>query len=571
MIHNVRSHFYQTLIKAAQRCKTHYDPETGRFMQHPVMIDGRRTVPSDGTGWALTLQDPVLAFAYLYKTPGENNPFYKDPETFDLICGAIKAWRDWQYPDGRMEFIKVNGETWGPIYMPWSWYHWLETYILMKDELPEAVRLDWENGLLPGLESYAKQDPERVHNIPVWQAMTVHRAGKVFDRPDWCDAADVLMENACRAQNPDGFWAEYDGPTVGYNMVYTHGLGLYHIHGGKVNVMPAIHKATAFLQASTYPSGAYVDTHEGRRRYHGTDLGPLSPLSNMVGMPAFLLTEGGMEYLSRHLEHFTNGNATMPHIATFLIALDNFTGFTVDEFKGIGGCNHSDFTAIHGKLSVIRKNNNQISLSAYTAPLNRERWAMDRQSFASVWTEDADLLMGSGNSKAQIECSSFIICGENGEVLSAMPTSGQVEPDGSITLEYDGKAVCRIRGEIADNGIMTLRYSAQLKDSGCRWRISLPLRPGLTEEDAPYTVCVRDGSTRISFRGWTVSVRDDCRILCPVRPLNPYVRNGGCDPEDQLLTAMVYPKGEEIAVTFAPEEKMFFDEGSALTADYTAE
>ena len=44
--------------------------------------------------------------------------------------------------------------------------------------------------------------------------------------------ADELIRNACAAQDPDGFWPEHQGPTVGYNIVYLHAFGLYHFHGG---------------------------------------------------------------------------------------------------------------------------------------------------------------------------------------------------------------------------------------------------------------------------------------------------------------------------------------------------
>ena len=140
----IRTVLLKSLIESAKNYRQNFDESTGRFMIYPP--DLKEGDDLSDKGWTVRNQDPVLAYAYLYKTPAENNCFYNDPATLEMILKGVQAWRTWQYPDGTMEFIYSNGERWGPIYMPWSWYHWLETYILLYDDLTAAQREDWETG-----------------------------------------------------------------------------------------------------------------------------------------------------------------------------------------------------------------------------------------------------------------------------------------------------------------------------------------------------------------------------------------------------------------------------------------
>ena len=115
---------------------TRFDPDTGRFMT--------------GDGWAVTSQDIVYPLALLYTMKDEENPYYHDERILDHIVRGADAWRDFQNPDGSVEFIKVDGSTWGPTFMPWSMYHWLECYALVRDVLSPERRARWEEGGSPG-------------------------------------------------------------------------------------------------------------------------------------------------------------------------------------------------------------------------------------------------------------------------------------------------------------------------------------------------------------------------------------------------------------------------------------
>jgi len=543
----VRDFLFNHLIDGAKKCLNRFNSETGRFLDEFYSSPEGMKLSGDGQGWAITNQDVVYAYAYLYKTAGENNPFFNNKDTFALILKSVQAWRDYQYPDMQMEFVKVNGECWGPIYMPWSWYHWLETYILLYADLDEATRTDWERAMMPGFEEFARQDTDFVHNIPVWQAMCLNRAGKFFNRRDWIDAANKLIKNACLAQTPYGYWEEHKGPTAGYHTIYMHALGLYYFHGGEVDVIDAIRRGTAFLQASTYPCGSFVDTHEGRRRYESVHCDTHSPLDNATGAVACVATVAGERYLETHMSHLSNEAPALPHLTAILFADDTKT--PVDSFTGFESFADDELNTVFDKLSILRHNDCQVTLSAYTAPPTENRFGFDRQAFASIWSKNGDLIMGDGNSKNQPEMSTFLISDSAGSPLCYIPTDGRILSDGSLELNYSDFARCRIHRSISDKRI-ELSYCAELSDPSYSWRIALPLRPGFVSGNTPYTVSSCNGSTVIEFSGWRISFKNAFSLISPFRPYNSYVRDCRADLESCLLAVHITPAGSEITVIF---------------------
>ena len=62
---------------------------------------------------------------------------------------------------------------------------------------------------------------------------------QLFDRPEWLRIGTAQILHAVQEQHPHGFWPEGDGPVMGYNLVYTHAIGLDHAFTGDKRVLPA--------------------------------------------------------------------------------------------------------------------------------------------------------------------------------------------------------------------------------------------------------------------------------------------------------------------------------------------
>lgn len=537
MLQDIRDFFFPALYESAKRYLPKQDRTSGRFL-------------APNGGWAITMQDPMLAYAYLYTRPGTD--FYQNPDILRVIVDAAQALLDFRYPDGRMEFIKVDGSTWGPIYMCWTNLHWLLTYELLRDVLLADVKASWEEGLMPALEFFGNQDPKHVHNIPAWQAATAYHAGQIFSRPDWMENGAALLRETAAVQHPDGFWAEHMGPTTGYNNVYIHALGLYRFFSGDNAVLPALSRATCFMQAFTYPDGTGVETIDGRQKYHRASP---SGQTGTTGFPGFLSTTGGVAYIRRQLKCFSRTEVSMPHTATLLWMLETLPdGYTVTD-DGLPDFDAPTLDLHYGSACLTRRAGRQLTLSAYTAPTTTSRWGLDRQSFLSLWTADSAVVIGSGNSKGQLEASSFVFTDTAGRVLEYLPKAGRLLEDTAVELDY-GCAVASIRGTVSPYGTARLCYQAQARYPDVAWHINVPLHPRFEPELLDITVGGDGaGHTVIRYSGVELTFAGRYELRLPSRPFNPYETQGISAVDDYIAMLSVYPTDGAVCLTITPQDR----------------
>jgi hypothetical protein len=528
MLEQIKKHFFDALVRSANNYLNTFDSKSGRFLENG--------------GWAVTLQDAVLAYAYLYTTEKEGNPFYKDEKIYNVILKGIQALRNFQYPDGQFEFIKTDGSKWGPIYMPWTFYHWLETYEIMKNYLPDDVRCDWGTGLIPAFISFSRRDNKHLHNIPLWDSMSLHRAGIIFNNEDWKKHADVLFQKATEKQHPDGYWEEHGGPTVSYNRVYMHAMGLYKFHGGRINVTETLRKSAMFHQAFTYPDGSSVETIDGRVKYRKTE-----KIRSTTGLTGLLATSAGVSYIHAFLNFFSQDRISLPHTTSLLIMLDNINEDFIDKFAGYENFANDKLELLHGQGSIIRKNNRQVVLSSYTAPFSESRWALDRQSFISVWDKNISLILGSGNSKYQPDHSSFVICGKDGRIISYMPVSARHISLNEVELLYYG-ARCTIKAQIDDSGAILITYCAQKAEDILSWYINVPLKAQFISSVAELKEYKQDDKNVIEFSGIRLSFSEDYRITAPSFPFNPYAIDSSAGIDEAIAVLTIYPKKDSISI-----------------------
>ncbi len=371
-----------------------FDEASGRFLT--------------GGGWAVTNQMLVYPLALLYTTESPVNPYFRDESILHYIRRGGDAWRDFQNPDGTVEFIKVDGSTWGAHYDCWSMYHWLETYSLVRDGLGDERKARWEEGLnlaYTGIDALLKRSG--VHNIPTWHAQALYRAGQVFNRPDWMETGRHMIYRAVEEQTPQGYWLEHLGPTTSYNLVYVHAIGLYHRHSGDEGVLDCIRRGTEFHIRYTDPDGRPVETIDGRVKYHEA--------VSATGLAAFSLSPRGRRYVRLLVENMLTERAArrepevtyiktggsikiaaaqyglVPHIASAYIHHQDGPEEEIPQNR--------DEYAIDdpGHALIRRKGDWFCCLSGFVCPpAEGNRWGMDRQAFVSVWNKAAGLIIGGG-------------------------------------------------------------------------------------------------------------------------------------------------------------------------------
>ena len=131
------------------------------------------------------------------------------------------------------------------------------------------------------------------------------------------------------------------------------------------------------------------------------------------------------------------------------------------------------------RAATLRQGPWFLCLSAYTAPLERDRWHQDRQNLVSIWHDKAGLVLGGGNTKLQPAWSSFtvgqmdLLRQQPGDTnpnflptgqLYHVPSEAQLirERQAGLDLTY-GPETCRIRVRPRDERRLEYRVEASAR------------------------------------------------------------------------------------------------------------
>ena len=399
------------------------DPKTGRF----------------GTGiWISIDQNVLLPLAIAWSYHDSRNPYYHSAQVLDAIMAGGDALIDAQDMNGQFLFIKKDGSTWGQIYQPWIYTRWLRAFQMVRAAMPPERRARWEKALLLGYNGISNEERHApLHNMASHHAMGLYFAGKVFERPDWCEQSADILHRLVQAQFADGYWTEHSGPLILYDKVYIEALGLYLAVSHDESVRAALRKASIYHAYFTYPDGTDVETIDERNPYLGKVRVP------NVG---FTFSPEGRGYLMREIGHL-QGPIPADDAASLLLWGEE--GDAVDLPSG-----DFDYTLPSGEARVLRRSPWFVVISAFTAPLIQKRWVQDRQNFVSVFHDGPGLIVGGGNTKMQPHWSNFtmgdasLLALKLGDEdpnfippagLQHVPTAAHLLPDGGlgVSLMYN--------------------------------------------------------------------------------------------------------------------------------------
>lgn len=506
--------FFRRIVAGASGVLAEFDGKTGRFIKPGY--------EGPDTGWAVTHQDVLYPLALLYKTKHPENPYYRSGEILQVVAKAGDALRNFQQPDGRVEFIKADGSKWGLAYMCWSMYHWLEAYALVRDDLDESRRRSWTEGLtlaFDGIAAAIVGSDYTVHNIPTWNGMALTRAGAVFGRDDWGRVGREMIARAAAAQTEHGYWKEHGGPTTIYNLVYTHAVGLYYAFTKDAGVLDCLRRALDFHMKFTYPNGANVETIDGRVKYH-------AEVANRA-LVSFSLFPDGRRFVRWRVSCAERAGGTADCTPAAAAA---FQYWFDGEEAPIPQDRDSYEMTMGDEARVARDGKWFHCVSAIVAEPTGDRWGMDRQSFVSLYHDDCGLIVGGGNSKNQPEWSNFVA----GEVY--VPASAHLTPKG-LVLDY-GETRCELEiVHAGDEASLTCRCCRlPAKDQRLICRLPLHVVPGkeittATGQSFPtdgtaVSITDKDSGGWVAHNGWRLHLPAGAAFEYPVRPFNPYAKDG---------------------------------------------
>jgi len=518
--------FLDKLVSRVPEILKRYDAATGRFV--------------DGV-WICDDQQWMFPLAVAYATPGGGNRYHQDRALLEIIMKAGDALIADADAQGRWEFRKKDGSTWGPTRKCWTYSRWARTFALIRDDMPPQRREAWAQALTLGYSQIAQHDLSTLHNIPAHHAMGLYAAGAALGRPTWQQQAADFLGKIVAAQSAGGYWSEGGGPVVAYNFVYVEALGLYYALAHDRRALAALEKAIAYHYHCTYPDGSNVETIDQRNPYERTV---------ELGGPAFSLTPLGRAYLRRQWTR----RPPQPRDADFLanLIVSGKEGPIADAQAQPPVFTLREQGA--ARAAVIRREPWCLVLSAYTAPVATSRWHQDRQGFLSIFHDRTGLIAGGGNTKLQPLWSTFTV----GDISLLQHTPGDsnpkfqppdgklfhvpsaaalaTEPELGVDLTY-GPEQCRVRLEPLDARRLRIRLAATTK-SGLPVAAHLTLLPKLEQPLAtdagrkiiigkePVELAPAQIGGAIGYNGYRLIVPASATLRWPALQHNPYTKDG---------------------------------------------
>jgi hypothetical protein len=534
-----RDRLITELVKQVPRILETYDAKTGRF----------------GRGiWVCGDQNLMypLAVAYAYESPG--NSCYKDKHLLDVIMKSGDALIDDMDEQGKWEFRKKDGSTWGQTLMPWTYSRWIRSYELIRDDMPPDRREAWAKALTLGYTGISQTQLGRVHNIPTHHAMGLYVAGKALGRPEWCKQASDFMVKVVEKQAEGGYWSENVGPVVSYNFVYVDALGTYYAISGDRRVLPALERTCDFHRHFTYPNGYSVETIDERNPYHE---------GISTGNVGFTFTAGGRAYLQRQWVLAGLERLSADFIASLLLYGQEGPMAEVPPPES-----DQRFVLTEGgkdSAVILQSGPWFICLSAYTAPVPRSRWIQDRQNLVSIFHEKTGLILGGGNTKLQPAWSNFTV----GDMALLQHQPGDTDPDfmpkgelyhipSSATLIYEpdigldlsyGPEECRIRIRPKDSRTLEYRIETTMS-SDLPVFAHLTLIPHLNQmletasekttlSESAIALTAEQVGGMVAHGGYRFHVPKTATLYWPALPHNPYRKDGRATPAEGRIEIRV--------------------------------
>ncbi len=387
------------LVQRVPEVLESYQPETGRFVT--------------GRAWDQRSNQRMFPLAVVYTTKADFNSRYHDAALLDIIIKSGHALIDAQDNRGRWLYTKSNGSTWGWRWQEWTYSRWVDTFEIIRDDMPEADRNRWQQGLelaFTHMDRYLveRNQSECVDNHRAEMAAAIFAAGQVLNRPDWREHAAAYMKIIVEQQSPNGYWSEGGGPVILYNFEYIGSLGRYYARSHDEVVLSALERAVQYHYRFTYPDGSAVETIDQRNPFTG-------PVNE--AWEAFSLMPVGRAYLKRQWTRLD------PEQTARMIVMGEEG--TIEPLETLES-EHEYIMRIDGvpRAAIIRQRPWYICLSAIVTPQSETRWYCDRQNFVSIYHDRVGLILGGGNTKMQPAWSNFTV----GDTSKLRHTPGDDNP-----------------------------------------------------------------------------------------------------------------------------------------------
>ncbi len=510
--------------------------------------------------WLEINQQAVYTFTVLYLYRSPHNRFYQNSQLLDAAIKGIHVLLEQPSIQKKYDCYDFVALT------------MIDIYELLKVFVSREIRTFWQEGLMQMAKLCLSELTRSRGNINFtiepqsgigWglnhQAnamLALYRAGQLFHKPGWKRLAENELERIVDWQNSDGYWSEYNGPTLGYNLVTLENIARYAFYSRSKKAWASVKRGVRLHLNTLYPNGYTMAALDNRVPHGG-----IKP----VFFP-FLFSPAGrgyIDFVTKKLLEIKRHNIKHP-------GDHDLIGYESYHY----GYHHLALTLRHwhgGKISPLplEKKNYTFTFQRPCKVLKRGPWiiilngfisipydacrhVLDWQSHLTVYHEKTGLIIGEGGSKRQPENSSFVILRQGkdqfyqGKAYLVDWGAELFSEQGweKLRLSYHYFPESQASGALCTLGVkmispavlkIEMRFEKASHVSGVSAQLPLYLKIGekirvgnqfSTHFSARRVKLKFKRKTTIHHQRWRLSMPAESEIRWPIFPFNPYRING---------------------------------------------
>ncbi len=531
--------YFEVLARSAE-LETRLQAPDGRF---------RAKIPEPGTenekSWRVTVMQYIYVPALLYTSEHQANRLRGDKRLLEMALRSGDYLASIISSTG--EFTPtVNGRPTSALDSHRWLYCWAEVYGLLKDHLEQRRKADWSDALVRAATALAAKLSPRVdrpryiapfigtspNHYGLW-AITIWRIGMILGNEEWVQLAEPVLYRFVREIEPGGYWAEHDGPTIGYDYLNGSVAGLYWHYSSDPAALRAIRLNTDFHIHWTTPDGIDIHTVDQRNRNRFR-------VRASWGLFTFCNFPEGRRF-SRFKLLAALGDSDDPLAALGLNALARIAQDAHYHTDGPEAPIPQELHTYRHTLdrpAVVKKSGPWVySMSALLSPPStHNQFFLDRIVPISLWHEYSGHIIAGGNSKGQPELATFMVKRADGSTtdlpLDAL-ISGSWDAD-TMCVAHEGFSL-RLTVNPENNSAVVISVQAESTyNRPDTVFLNLPLRllPGgeledgngksykLAENEIRLSGASLGGS--LSYNHWRIALPESARFVWPYYIYTPY-------------------------------------------------
>ncbi|HUW58303.1 MAG TPA: hypothetical protein VMZ92_16830 [Planctomycetota bacterium] len=474
-------------------------------------------------------QTPLWPLGFLWRTEHPHNPFAGDARLLEAAIRSGDFLASQSDEQGRFRYDQRGYQI--HHVDQWLCYAWLETLLLLEEELGSERSARWRRQLHAAAGYVAESIREwnalggpfhtrsfgTSPNHAVTRAAFIYRAGMTLDEPAWCTTADAFVSRFLKLQDADGCWPEYEGPVIAYAQVSLAGVAEYAEWSGNAEARAAVERTVPFMARTYYPDGGPIPLFDGRQQH--TSSSPWAHFAMSRTPEGRALCDVLSRALCRGSRYGIGGHYRL---------VENYVHYHAGP---VGRLPMDDDTFTHRfhRTAGVRKAHAWMwALSGIVTPsFDTVPWAMERQSLLSLYHTSAGRILSGANCKQHPEAATFVSASTRPDHL---PRSTSLDDDVThVDAVYDTfQAMLTV--EVVDE--QTFQIDARVVGVDGDQRVCFHLQPAVHHGG---TVRLNGEERSLGDEDWEVSgVRTlawdavsldfdaPARVWWPFRGYNPY-------------------------------------------------